>query len=79
MEEIAEQVISICDKHGKPEMIAELLLCLGLDEPQELESDEDYTPTELEKKICADIEIETESEEEMPEVITDKDGFCSLK
>lgn len=77
MEEIAEQVISICDKHGKPEMIAELLLCLGLDEI--VSTDEEYEPTDLEKTICADIDIESAEEEEDNEVIIDKDGFCSLK
>ena len=42
MEEIAEQVIYLCDKHGKPEMVADA------------------------------------AEEDMPEVIVDKEGFCSL-
>tara|TARA_R110000737_G_scaffold351161_1_gene392474 strand:+ start:5867 stop:6103 length:237 start_codon:yes stop_codon:yes gene_type:complete len=77
MEEIAEQVIYLCDKHGKPEMVAELLLLLGLDECG-CSTDEEYEPTELEKSVCVDIEIDDAAEEDMPEVIVDKEGFCSL-
>tara|TARA_R110002020_G_scaffold196215_1_gene397162 strand:- start:277 stop:537 length:261 start_codon:yes stop_codon:yes gene_type:complete len=86
MEQIAEQIVSICDKHGKPEMISELLTALGLDEPCLLTSEEDengaeYQPSEIEKEVCADID-HSEDEEAEPEELTvgrTEDGFLYLK
>tara|TARA_R110000765_G_scaffold424381_2_gene535072 strand:+ start:4820 stop:5080 length:261 start_codon:yes stop_codon:yes gene_type:complete len=86
MEQIAEEIVSICDKHGKPEMISELLTVLGLDEPCLLTNEEDeegpeYQPSEIEKEVCADIDLEEDEEADPEDLIVGKteDGFLYLK